>query len=618
MQGNNISVIDNDIVSKVSQLKTLDLRENDLQTISNESFKSQSDLYRLILSHNKIKYIANDAFEGLEALQVLKLNGNKITKIASSMFNSLTNLKELDLDDNDISLIEEKAFQGMRNILHLDLRRNKIKRIPTDTFGHLLSLQELHLSENYIKVVPSDAFIPRGNLTLLDISNNNISTLENKANASPLSASLETLITHNNDISSMAGWLTHSALPSLKILEMSHNKLRGRVTNTAWPRSLEQVDVSENDIEDLIINISDTLGIKTSLKQLDTSSNQITTISIANESNPEGDGLISLYLGENPFHCDCNLIWLQELITSQSSITSSYVIRDSDRLYCQTILRHEPGPMKDIKPENFLCEYNVSCPKLCTCYQNEMSSDVNIVDCKGSNITVLSDNISDNCTMLDLSGNAIVIIETGTFERLAHLGELLMNSSQIAKIGEGAFRNLTDLIKLDLANNKLQTLENEMFEGLVRLEVLDLSENKINHIREGSLQPMKALKQLNLRNNQLRTISKSEFEFLSQIQSVQLAQNPWSCDCVDVELMKQFMINNSKHIDDVHDVTCESYDSETRKTMTHQLLVHKHEFCVDDADAVDKTNDNVPMIVVITVMSVIIIGLIAFITSIAR
>ena len=168
---------------------------------------------------------------------------------------------------------------------------------------------------------------------------------------------------------------------------------------------------------------------------------------------------------------------------------------------------------------------------------------------------------------------------------------------------------------MDLANNKLQTLENELFEGLVRLEVLDLRFNEIKHIRKGSLQPLKALKQLNLRNNQLKTISKTEFQSLSQVQSVKLAQNPWSCACVYVELMKEFMINNSKHIDDVQEVTCESYDSETRKTVTHQLLVHKHEFCVDDAAAVNKTNDSITIIALSTVLTIIVIGLIAFVLA---
>ena len=283
------------------------------------------------------------------------------------MFTSLWNLDELNLSDNNITIIEENAFKGMHNILHIHLDRNMIERIPKHTFEHLVLLQDLHMSNNQIKVVTSDTFIPRGNLILLDISYNNITTLEYKDNASPLSTTLETLIMHNNNMTTTAGWLTHLALPSLKVLEISRNKLHGQLTNTAWPKGLDQVNVSENFIEDLKIIISDGIGLQTSLEQLNVRSNQITSISIEDEFKSAKGGLIGFYLGDNPFQCDCNLVWLQELITSQRGITNSYVIQDIDNLYCQTLLKHESGFMKDIKPDNFLCEYNVSCPTMCTC-----------------------------------------------------------------------------------------------------------------------------------------------------------------------------------------------------------------------------------------------------------
>ena len=305
------------------------------------------------------------------------------------------------------------------------------------------------------------------------------------------------------------------------------------------------------------------------------------------------------------------MVWLQELITLQSSSTNSYVIRDSENVYCHTLIKHEPDYMKDIEPEYFLCEYNVSCPEACTCYKSELSSSINIVDCKGNNMTAISTQISADCTMLDLSGNVVDTVETGIFDRLTHLGELFMNSSQLAKIEAGAFRNLSDLIQLDLANNKLETVDTEMFEGLVRLEVLDLSLNRLNHIKEGSLAPLKALKQLNLRNNQLKMTSKSEFQFLSQLESVKLAQNPWSCECGYVDLMKGFLNQNIKRIHDLEEITCEQYDKEKGATFQHVFLeVDKSKFCINDDDV-----DNSLFIIIVSVLSVLVIGLLALLLA---
>ena len=384
------------------------------------------------------------------------------------------------------------------------------------------------------------------------------------------------------------------------------------MSNVSWPKTLAEINASRNDIEHLTIVIPHGYGKETSLKLLDARHNQITDIAIVQESKSTQGVQISLFLGHNPFHCDCNLVWLQELISSQNyMIKHSYVVMDPDALYCQTLARHEPGPMKDIQPENFLCEYYVSCPETCTCYKSEKSSGVNIVGCKDNNMTAISTQISADCTMLDLSGNIVDTVETGIFDRLTHLGELFMNSSKISKIEAGAFRNLSDLTHLDLANNKLQAVDTEMFEGLGRLDVLDLSNNYINHIREGSLAPMKALRQLNLRNNHLTTLSTQEFQFLSQLESVKLAENPWSCDCAFVEMMKVFMSENTKCIHDIGNIACERFEEEPRKRVQHLLLqADKSKFCINDEAA-----DNSLLIALISVLSVLVIGLLALLLA---
>ena len=396
--------------------------------------------------------------------------------------------------------------------------------------------------------------------------------------------------------------------PSLETLDISYNKLSGLAINAAWlPRDLEVLNVSGNDIDNFKIIVSEKFSTQMSLKELDARHNQISTLPIIEIPKSATTGLISFYFGDNPFNCDCKVLWLHNLITLQNSNTETYVIRNSETLSCQSLYRHEPGLMRDMKPENFLCEYNKSCPELCKCYQND---HVNIVDCKNNNITAISNEISTDSKVLDLSGNSISVLEPNNFDGLSQLEELLINSNQISEVNTGTFRNLSDLRKLDLAQNQLSALQMDMFEGLVGLETLDLRFNQINRVEKGSFQAMKSLKYLNIRGNQLKTISNTEFTSFAQIQSLKLSQNPWPCECAFVEIMKRFMNQNAKRIDDFDDIACEYYDREKNKHMKHFLFdVHKPEFCMNDA-AVVKILDNTPVISISVVLSVIIVALI--------
>ena len=274
MHDNDISILDKSIMSELRQLENLDLSNNYIQTIEKGSFKSQTKLYLINLSQNEIHDIEHDAFEELKNLKILNLRGNKITKLHGSMFKRLGNLKQMNLAVNGISEIEANAFIGMQNILSMTLDTNRVEEIQKDTFGHLLLLEELQLSNNEIKVVPSDTFIPRGNLTLLDISHNRISTLEYDHSDRPLSSTLEKLIMHNNNMTSTT-WLTNSAFPALKTLDISQNRVRGQMTNTVWPKGLEHVNISDNESEGLKLIISDGLGLGTRLELLDASRNKI-------------------------------------------------------------------------------------------------------------------------------------------------------------------------------------------------------------------------------------------------------------------------------------------------------------------------------------------------------
>ncbi|XP_006825959.1 adhesion G protein-coupled receptor A3-like [Saccoglossus kowalevskii] len=94
---------------------------------------------------------------------------------------------------------------------------------------------------------------------------------------------------------------------------------------------------------------------------------------------------------------------------------------------------------------------------------------------------------------LNLSGNIISILRTGTFMGLSSLERLDLSYNRISIIQPGAFEGLNSLKKLDLSGNRLGSINSSMFSGLDRLERLNLSDNQIATIPQGTFNSLRNL-----------------------------------------------------------------------------------------------------------------------------
>lgn len=101
--------------------------------------------------------INRNAFEGMSQLKVLNLSQNEITEIESGSFTSLAELRKLDLSHNRIQVIV-KAFMGLKELEDLNLSHNKLTQLPPDTFDLLLNLKILNLSFNQIRELSEETF----------------------------------------------------------------------------------------------------------------------------------------------------------------------------------------------------------------------------------------------------------------------------------------------------------------------------------------------------------------------------------------------------------------------------------------------------------------------------
>ncbi|XP_061192775.1 adhesion G protein-coupled receptor A3-like [Saccostrea echinata] len=106
--------------------------------------------------------------------------------------------------------------------------------------------------------------------------------------------------------------------------------------------------------------------------------------------------------------------------------------------------------------------------------------------------------------ILDLSKNAITVLEEGGFNRVSSLQKLDLSHNKITMIKKGAFLGLKELVRLDLSHNKIGSISSAMFEGLINLEKLNFSNNRLNTIPDGTFNNLHALKKIDFQSDFLR------------------------------------------------------------------------------------------------------------------
>ncbi|XP_025093491.1 protein slit-like isoform X1 [Pomacea canaliculata] len=89
-------------IGLLTNLKRLDLSNNQLMTLPEVIFANLTTLSTLILSYNKLQCIADTSFVGLKELRVLSLHGNNLSTIPYGAFNDLEALSHIALGGNPL------------------------------------------------------------------------------------------------------------------------------------------------------------------------------------------------------------------------------------------------------------------------------------------------------------------------------------------------------------------------------------------------------------------------------------------------------------------------------------------------------------------------------------
>ena len=293
------------------------------------------------------------------------------------------------------------------------------------------------------------------------------------------------------------------------------------------------------------------------------------------------------------------------------------MVADLDSIMCR--LNNQPTndtlvPIKDVKPEQFLCQYQthcfslcmccdfyacdcrMQCPDDCACY-HDASWTTNIIQCgvrtpnlhledrsKLSDVPLL---IPMDATSVYLDGNDLGDVDTQSFIGRRRITSLYMNNSNVRSISKESFSGLTSLTTLHLENNVIKELQGHEFQALAEssLQELYLNNNDLIKIAVDTFKPLKSLAILRLDGNLLTTAPMWELISPgSSLIALYLSENMWSCGCEFIQPFNNFVRMSRDRIPDKSMIKCIT-DNFTKESLNTDTICLGKTDAMDDSDA---------------------------------
>lgn len=487
-------------------LETLDVSQNDIITLPDNGLSSLRSLRNLFLQENSISVVADRAFVGLSALQVMNLSSNSLLALPPEMFQSSRDIKQIYLNNNSISVLAPGLLEGLDQLQILDLSVNDLTSewVNRDTFSGLVRLIVLNLSHNKISKIDSLLFQDLNNLQFLSLENNKILKISEGA---------------------------FSNLKNIHSLSMAHNRLT-HVDSYHFSNLyvLNQLFLDGNRIESVHARSFENI---TKLQDLGLSGNLLKEIPEAIKSLRF---LKSLDLGNNDI-----------------SVVESSLFEGLDDLYGMRLV--------DNKIVNITKDAFISLPSLQIL--NLASNKINHVDQSafGSNPTIRAIRLDGNeltdvrgvftnmngLGWLNISDNNLMWFDYSHLP--ASLEWLDMHRNQIQKL-ENYFDLKTNVnIKmLDVSYNLLTSVDESSIPNSI--EVLFLNDNQINRVNSGTFLHKPNLEKVVLYGNKIKTVDIGAFALSPVSEEKDLPEfyiggNPFHCDCTMEWLQR---INHLSHL----------------------------------------------------------------------
>jgi Leucine-rich repeat (LRR) protein len=397
----NIKDISLKSLDGLSQLKELNLAENEFKLIENFAFKKLENLTNLCLQNNRISQISENMLKGLVSLKELNISSNQIQLIENNSFLYLSKLEKLNLSNNNISQINENMLKGLFNLIDLDLKNNSIQLIENNSFLDLSKLEKLNLSNNQVFQISENTLKGLLSVKELDIASNSIHLIENNSFLDLFF--LEKLDLAKHQLTQIEA-KTFNGLCSLKKLDLTGNKI-GIIEDNSFSslNNLTYLDLKMNNL--VKINQNTFNGLKK---------------------------LEKLNLRDNKY---------------LSSI-DDFSFQDLNEL---SYLDFWGDSINHINLNTFNGLNNLT--KLDLAFNQVNSIDDKTFSCL------------ESCKFLDLRGNYLIKINRFTFGGLSNIEEINLFGNKIEDIEELSFDNLKNLENLYLSSNPITSGDGKNFKN---------------------------------------------------------------------------------------------------------------------------------------------------------
>ncbi|XP_032938090.1 platelet glycoprotein Ib alpha chain-like [Catharus ustulatus] len=226
------------------------------------------------------------------------------------------------LSDNRLESLSTAAFLNLTQLQDVDLANNGLVTLYTG--DQLPSLKELTLSHNALVALPDLQGLP--SLTHLAVAHNSLETLAPGA---------------------------FRTVPQLQNLDLRGNKMQ-KLPQEAFAglRALRELDLSDNFLKELPKELLQDLQ---KLETLWLSGNQLRTLPTG--FFPKGHIFMYVFLTENPWHCNCDLYYLQTWIQKNSDVVyqperhleETKVEVAPEKVLCNSPAEHRLKPIMDLK-----------------------------------------------------------------------------------------------------------------------------------------------------------------------------------------------------------------------------------------------------------------------------